>query len=112
MLFHLNGGKVKTESGKTWRTLIDKSSLWETYRERNAAFGRHMSLRYDLSQQQQQQQHSSHAEQLQLQSQQQHQVRQQQAAHNAADVHSAYDLGWMTSFYRGTVHRSRSSDFT
>jgi len=75
LLWHLAGGDSMNGS------LIDKSSLWETYRERNLHFGRHMKARDERRASS-----SSAAASDQ---------------NEANEKHVAYDLGWMTSYYRG-----------
>ena len=82
MMFHLKGGEAPTgaegglqdaPSRGRRRTLIDRQRLQETYVERNAAFVQQMSERGGPVKP-----HSP-----------------------VSEVHVAYDLGWMTSFYRG-----------
>jgi len=75
MMWHLSGGAVpptgtrqfSETTGTPPRRLIAKDRLWETYDERNTAYGRHH----------------------------------EPAATNTSDQHVAYDLGWITSYYRG-----------
>jgi len=81
MMWHLSGGVVPSPSSHQssaeasstrGRQLIDKALLWDTYEGRNTAFSRY------------------------------HHHQQMTTNNNASDQHVAYDLGWITSYYRGT----------
>jgi CubicO group peptidase (beta-lactamase class C family) len=87
MMWHLDGGRIPrtsypshTQAGKAaaaaGRQLIPKNSLWETYAGRNMAFGRQMRSR-DLR------------------------TKDGDGGRETTDEHVSYNLGWMTSFYRG-----------
>lgn len=80
MLWHLSGGALPGNE-----SLISRTSLWQTYAQYNKHFARHMTAR-DVRRTGRLAPVSS---------------ANQTTGEEPVDVHVAYDLGWMTSLYRG-----------